>query len=205
MRSRGHKHTPSNVAESERGLEPSDASCLLPTPTNKERSPQTWENNRRNQRGLSGMAGSVFVSLATFPPSPSSLPLGAEAMCKQQQHFNPKGWCVLRTAGTTGLRLIRHSSTLRRWKMWLKAVLGACLFEFMYYPQKHKSNSHWPEEFVVNKRALMFLNWNTKLWFKNTFCTAANFVCAFRLRTKLLIKAFWMILFRLYSALFTPV
>lgn len=140
MRSLGHKHTPSNVAESERGLEPSDAPCLLPTPTNKERSSQPGKTTG-GIRGASGMP-----RLGVFPPPRSSLPLGAEAMCKQQ-HLNPKGWFVFRTAGTTCLRLIRHSSTLRLWIIWLKAVLGTPLFGCV-------ENRH-PVE------AVMFLNCKT--------------------------------------------
>lgn len=96
MRSLGHKHTPSNVAESERGLEPCDGSCLLPTPTNKEHSQQPGKTTGRIT-GASGTAGSVFVSYGF--PSISLLPSSRGRGHVQTTTLQPKGLVCVAYSG----------------------------------------------------------------------------------------------------------
>lgn len=104
--------------------------CCQPLPTRSVR--RSLGKQQAESEGLLGCLVPSLPRLRVFPPPRSSLPLGAEAMCKQQ-HLNPKGWFVFHTAGTTCLRLIRHSSTLRLWIIWLKAVLGTPLFGCVEY------------------------------------------------------------------------
>ncbi len=125
------------------------ADAPLPTPTNKECLPQPGKITG-GIRGACGMPLSVSVSaslLLVSLPSFSSLPLGVEAMCKQQ-HLHPEGWLVRDTVGTTCLCLIRQIftvGTLKREGLWMLlatlSVAWVCEnMESWYHFRKQKQN-----------------------------------------------------------------
>lgn len=67
VRSLGHKHTSSNVAESERGPRLSDAShwCSAAKPYQQGAHAVTWENKRQSRRGLWDACGLSAVVLSS--------------------------------------------------------------------------------------------------------------------------------------------